>query len=254
MDTQERKILYYLLLSSLLLAVIFAVFLLNLARNYKRNQRLQREVTGIELNTLEKERSRIKADLHDEIAPLALTTQTLISNIVISRNQDRILAETALNNLRSLREKLQAIAFDLIPASLLRKGLIAAVDELIAQMQICTSCSLYFIHPPELPLYPDTQLHLYRIIKEALFNTIKYAEAWHCNVEIQVIRNKVQLSIIDDGKGFQLPLVARGGLNNIALRTELLKGKLYINSAPAHGTTITIHIPLTQSIQDEKKN
>jgi signal transduction histidine kinase len=243
MDTHERKILYYLLLSALLLATLFFVFFRNLVKHYKRNQWLHMELTTIELETLEKERQRVKADLHDELAPLLASTGTLITNISAYQENDAALIAKASGNINALIEKLRKISFDLIPTSLVNRGLIDAVEELVSNLQLSTHVSLFFSHPVSLQLPQQTASQLYRIISEALQNTIKHAAAENCNIHIETNENLLTLSIIDDGTGFK-NVVRGNGLNNIALRTELLKGKFFLESSPGQGVNITIEIPV----------
>lgn len=243
MDTQERKIFYYLLLSALLLATLFFVFFRNLVKHYKRNQWLHRELTTIELETLEKERQRVKADLHDELAPLLASTGKLIANITVVQQNDAALVTKASGNINILIEKLRKISFDLLPTSLVNRGLIDAVEELVNGLQLSTPVSLFFSHPDYLPLPQQTASQLYRIISEALHNTIKHSGADNCNIHIETQENILMLSIIDDGTGFK-NVVRGNGLNNIALRTELLKGKFYLDSSPGEGVCITIEIPI----------
>jgi len=244
MDTQERKILYYLLLSALLLATLFFVFFRNLVKHYKRNQWLHRELSTIELETLEKERQRVKADLHDELAPLLASTGTLIANITAVQENDAALLSKASGHINTLIEKLRKISFDLLPTSLVNRGLINAVEELVTVMQLGTPISLFFSHHVSLRLPHQTASQLYRIISEALHNTIKHSAAENCNIHIETRKNLLILSITDDGKGFK-NIVPGNGLNNIALRTELLKGKFFLNSAPGHGVNITIETLVT---------
>lgn len=254
MDATERKILYYLFVSAAILAVIFIVFFQNLLKNYLRNIRLQKRVAAIEMQTLEKERHRIKTDLHDDLAPLVATTKKIVTHLGTINNNDPQLTTVATTNLDTLLDKLRAISHNLVPTALQHKGLIAAVHELVHQMQLSTSCSLFFSHPPNLQLPAEIQLHLYRIIKESVYNCIKHAMAEHCNIVISTTAKKLHLLVQDDGKGMQLSLTHKSGLNNMAFRTDLLNGQFHIRTAPGQGTTINIIIPLKQSSAYEETN
>ena len=243
MDTQEGKILYFFFLSAVLLAIILFVLFRNMIKHYKRMQHLHKELTTIEFETLEKERQRIKADLHDEFAPLLAATGQTISHITVNEERSTMLVNKAIANTDILLEKLRKISFDLIPTTLLNNGLFAAIDELLSNIQLTTNTSIYFTHPEVVDITAEKARHLYRIISEAMHNMVKHAGAEYCNIIIEQNGKKLRLNIVDDGAGFGN--IKRGnGLNNIALRTELMKGKFFLNSEPGEGTNMFIEIPI----------
>lgn len=86
------------------------------------------------------------------------------------------------------------------------------------------------------------KINFYRIIQEALLNIQKYAQASKVDVKIELIDKEVlQLSIIDDGVGFDIHTVKRGiGLSNIKERTNSLKGQFEVNSKVGAGTEIIV--------------
>ena len=86
---------------------------------------------------------------------------------------------------------------------------------------------------------------IYRIIQEALTNTIKHAEAKQTEITLNHKDGKVSLTIKDDGKGFD-PKINKGGrgLKNIVTRSLWLKGNINIDSTPGRGTTITTEFPV----------
>jgi signal transduction histidine kinase len=79
-------------------------------------------------------------------------------------------------------------------------------------------------------------------------NTIKYAQATSVQLSLRIINENVELSIADDGKGFDIKSVKKGaGLKNIQNRVYLTGGKLLIDSAPDKGCKIIIKFPLNKS-------
>jgi signal transduction histidine kinase len=97
-----------------------------------------------------------------------------------------------------------------------------------------------------LVLLPHQEVHLTRIIQEALNNVRKHAQASH--VQMALIPNgyKLTLRVEDDGLGFDVERVqsqrGRYGLSTMRERAELLGGELHIQSAPGLGTMITVEI------------
>jgi len=243
MDNQEAKILYYFFLSALLLGIMLYMLFRNMVKHYKRMQRLHKALTTIAFETLEKERQRIKADLHDELAPLLAATGNTILHIATTDERNNLLIQTAVKNTELLIDKLRKISFDLVPTSLMNSGLIAAVDELVNSLQLTTEISIYFSHSPMVAVQPDTARHVYRIVSEALHNSIQHSGAENCNVDLRTTGNWLKLTVVDDGVG--LKHSRRGnGLNNMALRAELLNGKLFLNSKHGEGVDIQVEIPI----------
>jgi signal transduction histidine kinase len=98
---------------------------------------------------------------------------------------------------------------------------------------------------PAIPLKPDAQVMLFRIIQEAMQNAIKHAEAAAITVAISSRDQRIDVSIADNGRG--LPDAEgrpRGvGLISMERRTHLLGGDIRWESAPGQGTQIAISLP-----------
>ncbi len=88
----------------------------------------------------------------------------------------------------------------------------------------------------------DAALALYRVAQEALRNVSKHADASHVELSLTRIEDGVQLSVVDNGKGFNLP-DRRGrsdglGLRSIDERVRFLRGRVDLQTAAGHGTTL----------------
>ena len=84
--------------------------------------------------------------------------------------------------------------------------------------------------------------HLYRIAQEATNNAITHGHAKHISIELSMHQGKIQLTIHDDGSGFQpeqLSEDAGMGLQIMRYRANLIGARLDIESAPGNGTQIT---------------
>ena len=97
-------------------------------------------------------------------------------------------------------------------------------------------------------------MSIYRIVQESFNNVLKHADARHVLVRLQATAATVDLTIQDDGKGFD-PAASnqeerRGfGLIGIAERVRLLGGTCAVQSRAGAGTTVSIHLPLPASAQ-----
>lgn len=93
---------------------------------------------------------------------------------------------------------------------------------------------------------PATRRDLYLILREAVNNAVKYADADGIEVVFVAHGNKVLLTVKDDGRGFNLPHAMRQGhgLGNLKARAERMGGSLVIASEPGGGTLIRFEVEL----------
>jgi signal transduction histidine kinase len=104
------------------------------------------------------------------------------------------------------------------------------------------------MHPPVIEMPIDRQMMLFRIVQEALQNTIKHGEASRISIVAEQKENMLQVSIADDGKGFDAndETIQGVGIINIKHRTKLMNGTVQWNSTK-NGTSVIIQLPLYAS-------
>jgi two-component system sensor histidine kinase UhpB len=94
-----------------------------------------------------------------------------------------------------------------------------------------------------------TALCLYRVTQEALRNVVSHSAATHADVRLQRVGDGAELTIADDGRGFEAGQSGRTGhglgLISISERVRLLGGKVTIVTEPNKGTRMTVHVPVT---------
>ncbi|WP_296385420.1 ATP-binding protein [Winogradskyella sp.] len=125
-------------------------------------------------------------------------------------------------------------------------GLTASIEQLILdydeETPLFFSSELYNI---DTALSDDASLNLYRCIQEILNNIIKHAQATSVSVKIEKVMNAIDISISDNGIGFDAKTKRNQnslGLKTIAERIRILHGQLQIKSQPNKGTTINVQI------------
>jgi signal transduction histidine kinase len=107
-------------------------------------------------------------------------------------------------------------------------------------------------------LAADLELHLYRIIQEALGNIEKHSRASHVNIELSRRNSHLRACIRDNGRGFD-PLAPRRnkrqrpgmGLVDMKERSAFVGGTYQLQSAPGTGTEILVEVPL-KSVENSK--
>ena len=205
----------------------------------------------------EEERKRIARELHDEVAPpLLLITQRLDTITLSTKPKLPGAFKEKLEDLRTRTvealDSLRGFAQDLRPRILDDLGLVAALEwmteELAKNYQIKAGVE---IEGTERTLPAEVQLLLFRIAQEALGNIRRHAQASMAVVKLKFGDNKIEMTVSDNGKGFELPtrvedLASTGKLGIIGMyeRARLLGGTLRVNSEGGKGTEVVTEIPL----------
>jgi signal transduction histidine kinase len=97
---------------------------------------------------------------------------------------------------------------------------------------------------------PQLEEHLLNIAREALSNSMRHAHASRRWVRLSLTDGAIRLVIGDDGVGF-IPRRRRRtghGLSNMAARAKQILATFMLDSAPGHGTAITVDVPLKKGI------
>ena len=201
---------------------------------------------------LQKERTRIAEDMHDELG--ARFTQISLLG-VLSRNAlgepEKALdflgqiSRVAQTGVKSLDEIVWAVnpRNDTLPDLLDYTGQYARDFVASAGLQ----CRLDFPDaPPNREVSGDIRHAVFLIVKEALNNVVKHAQATRVKIIFELAETEMRWRIEDDGKGFeQAPDNALDdGLRNIRQRAAALGGHAEIQSRPGAGTQVTVQIPL----------
>lgn len=252
MDTHEVTLFTAISITAIVLAVIIGYFVWSIIRQQRRTQALHQQLLLTEMATLEQERSRTAADLHDELGPLLSAIRFRIDH-ARGDNEDLALASSQIDE---VIVRLRAIAGNLMPLALQRKGLLIALKELVADTERHSHLQISFAAPPVIELAHQKSIHLYRVLQEVIHNCIKHAGATRLSISITKKGSKLLISCRDNGRGFDLGQAAgKGiGLKSLRSRTELTGGQLQIETAIGKGTSLLFDIPLTTEIFLTHKN
>jgi PAS domain S-box-containing protein len=203
----------------------------------------------------EDERRRIARDIHDQIGQQMTALRLNLAAIDQGYGGDGEVREK-LELTKAIAERLDAdvdfLAWELRPAALDDIGVAGAMDTFVRQWSKHSGVEAQF-HTTGLDkerLSPESETNLYRIMQEALNNTMKYARASRVDVLLERRDRQVVLIIEDNGDGFNPNEQASDendkgmGLIGMRERAALVGGTLQIESRPKEGTTIFVRVPI----------
>lgn len=210
------------------------------------------------LSAQEEERARVSKELHDELG------QSLTSIMLGLKNLEARVTERCASLCSELREMagrtLEAahdLAMALRPSALRDLGLLAALEHYVAscRQRFGIKMDLAVIGFDGLERLPEPlEVALYRIVQEAVTNSVKHGSATSINVVLQRREGSIIATIEDDGSGFdsanwRLRVLEqkRLGLLGMEERARALDGVLTVESRPHGGTTIYVELPLAVS-------
>ena len=212
------------------------------------------DLFGRLITAQETERGRIARDLHDDvsqrIAGLSIMIAGLKSRLGGAADDSDVMQALASmqRNTIGLAEEIRHVSHDLHPSMLQHAGLVAALRQSCLQFeQLQGTAVTYTADSGVGPVDDDTALCLYRIAQEALRNVAKHAGASRVDVALTRTPDGLQLTIADDGHGFDLAgtRAAAGGLGLVSIdeRVRLLRGGVSIDTQPRGGTRVRVLIP-----------
>jgi signal transduction histidine kinase len=193
------------------------------------------------------ERHRISRELHDGLAQQLIAIKMALENITFKKE---FFNDFKINELKSQInssiDELRKISHDLAPAGLMEFTIEIALENLCIQTQNNTSINIDFSAYGDFSnLNQQYKIYLYRIVQEALNNTIKHAEATQIQIHLSETNTYLLLIIEDNGKGFDFDSKNLGlgkGLFNMRERSILLNGSFDIETFPNKGTTIRVKV------------
>ncbi|MCW3116226.1 MAG: hypothetical protein JWM28_308 [Chitinophagaceae bacterium] len=248
MGTEENKIYTAVLIAVAVLGIILVYFIITILRQQKSNFALYNSKVQAEIITLEKERSRVARDLHDDLSPVLLAVKYNINSFELEDPEDRRVLAKTNETLDTMINRVREIANDLMPEALLRKGLVIALEESTDTIYAKTGLQVRLKHDHIPALSLDKSVNIYRIIQEVIHNTVKHAAAATLLIELKVAGPMLLLRTEDDGRGFDNSAGSRDftglGLRSLLSRADILKGTMYLDSKAGMGTRYTFEIPL----------
>ena len=197
----------------------------------------------------EKERAAIARELHDELGQV-LTALRMDAVWIYRRlgEVDPAAADRARDMCRLIDkniEDVRGMAIRLRPGVLDDLGLVDALEWFTTDFEKRTRIACVFEHSPIAPLDENIATAAYRIAQEALTNVARHARANRAEVELIIHDHQLQLTVRDDGAGFEAGRLAESeglGVAGMKERANLVGGQLEVRSAPGEGTRIRLRV------------
>lgn len=214
--------------------------------------RLQRDV----LDMRERERRRIGRDLHDSLGQQMVGLGMLVRNLARRlRERDAEMAasaERAVEIIDDMVTQTRDLARGLYPVELETKGLVQALRVLATQTSEHTGVRVELRVQEKRPLEIPTEVasQLYRIAQEALTNAVRHGHPQSILVRVSVDETRLELAIIDDGRGLPTEASRRDGMG-LRLMTEratIMGAALTVGSDGDRGTRVCCIVPLATAL------
>ncbi len=200
----------------------------------------------------EEERRRLARDLHDGPAQ---NLAVLVRGLEGQKGEDAGWVDGLHENASKILGDLRRVARDQRPTLLDDLGIVAALEWLISDNEGPPDVEMGLVVTGEVQrLESEAEVALYRIGQEALRNAQEHAGATRIEILINFDNAHTDLSVSDNGKGFQVPRSpgeylrsGRLGLMGMHERAQLVGGSLQIESSLEDGTVVFVRIPVSDT-------
>lgn len=223
-------------------------------------RRMKQRLEEVEqAHALERERTRIARDLHDEIG--AGLTEIAMQNFWVYREMQGAAPPATLDRVEKARQSavdlvrsVDAIVWAVNPANDTLQRFVPYLTHSVEQFLEAADVQSRIDVPDDLPpvsLAGATRHSLFLTIREAVNNAVKHAEPTVVGLAVRIAGGRLSMTVEDDGSGFDAESVTaaaapnpRSGLHNMRRRIEELGGRFTIHSHPGGGTEVVVDVPL----------
>jgi PAS domain S-box-containing protein len=207
--------------------------------------------TSVIFETLEAERKRISQELHDSIGQMLFAIKYNIEAFEKINNIEASQLSGIKELLNNVNKELRNIISQLRPSILENYGIMPAIGKLMEIAAESSKAKFVFKNGVDkVSLSKDKEINIYRIIQEALNNTVKHSKATNVSVITAKMSKTLNIIVEDDGIGFAVKGNQKDyenfsyGIAGMLERANAIDASLYIESSPGSGTKITLEIPL----------
>ncbi len=230
--------------------IVFGTLLILMIR-YIAQRNLRERILLLEKEqAVEKERTRIARDMHDDLGS-GLTKIAILSEVAKKQLETPQKAINQLENIsassRDLVDSLQDIIWVLNPKNDSLDSLAIYIREYALKYFDPMNIRVKFLFPAQIPgikLSEEIRRNIFLVVKETFSNIAKHANCNEVIVSLDTSNDSFQLKITDNGKGFDKSKVRTfaNGLQNMQNRMEQAGGRFDVDASPGKGTQTTLAI------------
>lgn len=222
--------------------------LILLRKNLKtKDSQNQHHIRDAILTTQEMERMEISQELHDNVNQILHTARLYLEKATrtSSPQQEYVkyghaLVEKAIDEVKDLSQSLRQFSKEERQLTVVLEEILGQIGQL-NQLNISKSIEL----PDESLIESKVKTTIIRILQEQLTNVVKHADAKNIYIGVGFKDGHLELTIKDDGKGFDMKKVKSGlGFQNIKSRAAIMDGRVLITSYPGDGCEIQVFLPV----------
>lgn len=228
----------------------------------KNLQKLELAYEKVEELTLINERQRVARDLHDTLSQglAGIILQLDAANANLNNNNVQRAKEIIQKSMDHARKTLadsRLVINDLRYQNNINIDFVKSVEKEIEHFKNVSDTSVKMNIIIESAINVNVLKHILYIVREALNNIARHAEAENVIVKIIENENQININIVDDGIGFDVKildtLIGHYGIIGITERVKAINGDIKIESKKKRGTNINIAIPIVKGIFDENE-
>lgn len=204
------------------------------------------------VHAYEAERKALSRELHDQIGQMLTAIQMAFSNIEQGRGD----SQRHIDDGKTLTERTVAavrnISMGLRPSILDDLGLDPAIQWQAREFSKRSGVPVKVqIEGHFESLSESLKICLYRVVQEALTNCARHAQAKNVRINLHASRDSISLTVADDGSGFDLATLPKGGLGLFGMRERVreLSGTVSIFAQPGKGTLVRVEVPLNGEVR-----
>ncbi|MBD3583512.1 tetratricopeptide repeat-containing sensor histidine kinase [Flavobacterium selenitireducens] len=233
LQTQRLLRITWILAGSIAV-VLLILYLIRVARLESRKAAMEKNFSQNLVQTIESERKRIAEELHDSIGQSLL----LLKNKLHHEQRDTVTVDAIIGEVRGLSHDMHPYQFE-------RLGLMRSTRETVEALQQHSDIFFSFDCEDETlgdSIAAENQIHIYRMLQEALNNVLKHSGAKACRVSVDEKGDAIEFEVKDNGTGFE---PSRDGFESLGLKTmesraRLTGSDLAIKSTAGKGTSVVV--------------
>lgn len=260
MFNTPEEIFYSVIAGVLLMIFIGLIFILSIVRYQNRLHKHQQEKLKLQedfsttllqsqLEIQEQTFQHISRELHDNLGQVASLIKI---NLTTLKLDDAAKASEKIEDTKELTRQLigdiKSLSVSMNSDRITQSGLAKALEMEVGRLNKTGLFNAYYKQTGIVPVIKnDTTMILYRMVQEILNNMVKHSEAKSICVNLTVSESLFILALSDDGKGFNMDEQLKSGgsgLQNLQKRAALINAKLYMQSSPGNGTSVSVELPL----------